>query len=136
MNQFKSFSTNVPIVDEDLLRVFCKLFIVVWFKWSAKKHCVAGVLLEIWEIFLNEENRNYNSYRFSYKLVFILFLSFLSNQQQESGFQQVGGLGTRNNPVFCLKRAALYFKAIPNSVDFHKGIFLHIISFRSIIVPW
>ena len=45
---------------------------------------------------------NYNTYRFSYKFVFILFLSFLTNQKQESGFQQVGGLVMRNISVFCL----------------------------------
>ena len=110
------------------------LFTILWFKWSVKKHCVAKVLLAIWEIFLHENNRNYNSYRFSYKFAFILFLSFLTNQKQESGFQQVGGLVTRNISVFCLKRLALYFKAIPISIDFYKGIFLHVIPVR-IIVP-
>ena len=60
------------------------------------------VLLAIWEIFLHENNRNYNSYRFSYEFAFVLFLSFLSNQKQESGFQQVSGLVTRNVSVFCL----------------------------------
>ena len=67
-----------------------------------KKHCVAKVLLAVSEIFLHENNNNYNSYRFSYRFVFILFLSFLTNQKQESGFQQVGGLVTRNISVFCL----------------------------------
>ena len=57
------------------------------------KHCVAKVLLTMWEMFLNENNRNYNSYRFSYKFAFILFLSFLINQKQESG--QVGGLAMK-----------------------------------------
>ena len=52
--------------------------------------------------FLHENNRNYNSYRFSYRFAFILFLSFLTNQNQELGFQQVGGLVTRNIAVFCL----------------------------------
>ena len=65
-----------------------------------KKRCVAKDLLAIWEIFLHENNRNYDSYRFSYKFTFILFLSFLANQKQESGFQQVGGLVTRNISVF------------------------------------
>ena len=51
---------------------------------------------------LREDSRNYNSYRFSYKLGFILFLSFLANQEQESDFQQFGGLVTRNVPGFCL----------------------------------
>ena len=61
-----------------------------------KKQCVAKVLLAIREIFLHEINRNYNSYRFGYKFAFILFLAFLTYQKQESGFQQVGGLVTRN----------------------------------------
>ena len=66
-----------------------------------------------------------NSYRCSYKFAFILFLSFLTNEKQESGFQQVGGLVKRNISAFCLQRVALYFKAMLNSIDFHKGIFLH-----------
>ena len=32
-------------------------------------------------------------------------------------------------------RVALYFKAILNSIDFYKEIFLHVIPVR-IIVPW
>ena len=54
------------------------LFTVLRFKWSVKKHSVTKVLLEILEMFLHENNRNYNSYRFSYKFSFILFLSFLT----------------------------------------------------------
>ena len=56
--------------------------------WSVKKHYVAKVLLAIGEIF-------------SYKFAFILFLSFLTNQIQESGFKQFGDLVTRNVSVFC-----------------------------------
>ena len=67
-------------------------------------------------------------------LLFFLFLSFLTNQKQEPGFQQVGGLVTRNISAFCLSRVALYFKAMPNLIDFYKGIFLHVIPVR-IIVP-
>ena len=63
-----------------------------------KKHCVTKDLLAILEIFLRENNCNYNSYR--YEFTFILFLSFLTNQKQESSFQQVGGLVTRNISVF------------------------------------
>ena len=77
---------------------------------------------------------NYNSYRFNQKFAFILSLSFLTNQKQESGFQQVGDLVTRNIPVFFLQRVALFFKAIPNSIYFFKGIFLHVIPV-CIIVP-
>ena len=68
-----------------------------------KKDCVGKVLLAIWEMFLHENNRDYNPYKFSYKFAFILFLSFLTNQKQESGFQQVGSLvTTRNISGFCL----------------------------------
>ena len=66
----------------------------------SEKHCVAKVLLAIGEILLSENNRNYKSYRFSYKFAFIVFLPFLTNQKQESGFQQVGGMVTRNISVF------------------------------------
>ena len=92
-----------------------------------KKHCVANAVLTIWKVFLHENNRNYNSYRFSYKFAFILFLSFLTNQKQESGFQQVGGLVPRNIFVFCWKGIALFFKAMPDSVDLYEGIFVHVI---------
>ena len=50
-----------------------------------------------------KKNRNSNSYRFRYKFAFILFLSFLTNQKQEPGFQQVGGLVARNIFVSCLQ---------------------------------
>ena len=78
------------------------LFAILWFKWSVKKHCVAKVLLAIWEIFLHENNRKNNSDISSYKFAFVLFLLFLTIEKQESGFQQVGGLVMRNISVFCL----------------------------------
>ena len=87
----------------------------------------AKVLLTIWDIFLRENNCNYNSYEFSCKLDFILFLSFLANQKQKSDFQQGGALVTRNISVFCLQWTVLYFKAMPDSIDFYKGIFLYVI---------
>ena len=85
-----------------LLREFYRLFYLQFFlfKWSVKKHCAAKVLLAIWEIFSHENNRSYNSYRLSYKFTFILLLSFLTNKKQESDFQQIGGLVTRNISVF------------------------------------
>ena len=60
------------------------LLTVLWFKWSVKKLCLAKVLPAIWESFLHDNNHNYNSYRFSYKFAFILFLPFLTNEKQES----------------------------------------------------
>ena len=88
-----------------------------------KKHCVAKILQGILERFLYENNHNYNSYKVSYKFDFIPVLSFRRNQKQESNFQQVGVLATRNNSVFCLWRVALYFKAMPNLIDFYERVF-------------
>ena len=87
-------------------------------------------------MFLHENNRNFDSDRFSYKFAFILLFSFLTNQKQESASQQVGGLVTKNTSVFCLWRVALHFKAVPNSIDFYKEILLHVIPARIILVPW
>ena len=91
------------IAGEDVLQTFNRLFYLQFCDSSDqwKKWC-SNFLLAIWEIFLDETNRNYISYRFSHEFAFILFLSFLRNQKQESGFQQVGGLVTRNISVFCL----------------------------------
>ena len=47
----------------------------------------------------------------------ILFLSFLADQKQESGFLQSGGRITRNISDFCLKRVAPYFKAMNNLIQ-------------------
>ena len=99
-----------------------------------KKHCVAKVLLAFWEILLHKSNPKYISNRFSYKFAFILFLSFLTNQIQESGFQQFDILIKRNISAFYLLQVALHFKAISNSIDFYKEIFLHVIPVP-IIVP-
>ena len=84
----------------------------------------------IWKI-----NQNYNSNRVINKFAFILLLSFLTDQKQDSDFQQVGGLLTRNITDLCLERVLFYFKAMPNSADFYKWVFLHVIPIR-IIVPW
>ena len=65
-----------------------------------KKHCVAKILQETWERFLYENNCNYTSYKFSYNFTFIPLLYFHRNQKQESNFQQVGGLVTRNSFAF------------------------------------
>ena len=111
--------------------MFYRLFYLQFsIKVISKKHWTARV----WEISSIENNRNFNSHRFNYKFAFILFLSFLTNQTQESSFQQVGGLVTRNISAFCLQRVALDSKAMPNSVNFYKGIFLHDIPV-CIVVP-
>ena len=70
------------------------LFAILWLKWSVKKNLCSKKFTK------HENNRNYNSYRFSFRFAFILFLSFLTNQKQKLGFQQVGDLVTRNISVF------------------------------------
>ena len=90
MQQFESFSANVSIVGKDLQRTFYRLFYLQLCDSSGqlKKHCVKD-LLAIWEMLLQENSRNHNSYWFSCKIAFILFLSFLTNQKQESGFSKM-----------------------------------------------
>ena len=84
--------------------------------------------------FLRENNCNFNSYKFSYKFVFIPSLSFRRNEKQELNFQQVGGLITRNISVFCLQRVALLLKYVPNSIDFYMFymLFLLVVWFHAI----
>ena len=77
------------------------LFTVLWSS-DQWKNTVVKVLLAFWETFLNENNSTYDSYRFSYKFNFVLILSFLTSQKEESSFQKVGGLVMRNVFVFCL----------------------------------
>ena len=86
------------------------------------------VLPAVRGIFLHGNNRNYNSCKFSYKFTLIPFLSFLKYQKQESNFQQGGGLLTRTIFVFCLLRVALYFKALPNSINFYKEPFKNVVT--------
>ena len=111
----ESSSTNVYTVGEDLLRAFYKLFCLRFCVSNDQwKNTVARILQGILDVTII----NYNSYKFSYKFDFIPVLSFRRNQKQESKFQQVGDLVTRNISPFCLYR--LYFKAMPKSIDFYK----------------
>ena len=79
-----------------------------------REKTLANVLLAILELFLHENNQNYNFKRFIDKFAFILHLSFLTDQKQDSDFQQVDGLLTRNITDLCLERVLFYFKATPN----------------------
>ena len=69
-------------------------------------------------------------YKFSYKFALIPFLSFRRNEKQEPNFQHVVGLVTRKIYVFCFWQVALYFKGMPDLIDFDKRIFLHVIPAR------
>ena len=60
--QFKTFSTNVSIIRQDLLRAFYRMFYLQLCDYGDQwKKTVAKVLLAVWEIFLHENNRNYSS---------------------------------------------------------------------------
>ena len=109
----------------------CFLYYFV-FQVITEKHCVAKISQGIWEGFLNKNNRIYNSYKFSYKFAFIPCLFLRRKQKQESNFQKVGDLVTRNISVTYLWRLALYFKGMPNSIDLYKRIFLRAIPVRMI----
>ena len=80
--------------------------------------------------FLYENNRNYNSFKFIYKFIFICFSSFRRNERQESNFWQVSGLVTRNISVLFKRNRAL----LQSYAEF-KRILIHVIPAR-IIVPW
>ena len=66
------------------------------------------------------------------KVYLQVHLFFHRNRKQELNFQQVGGLVTRNSFAFCLQQVSLYFKDMPNSIDFYKRIFLHVSPVRII----
>ena len=67
-----------------------------------KKKCVAKILPAISENFLCESNSNYNSYKCSYKLVFIPLSFSRKRQKQESVFEQDDGLTIKDISVFGL----------------------------------
>ena len=119
------FSTNVHIVVEDLPRAFYRLFYLQFcdssdqrkntvqqrFYQQFERYFYMKIILTILPAYLVTN------------LFLSFFLSFLTDQKHESGFQQVESLVTRNISVFCLQRVALYFKTMPNLINFYKGIF-------------
>ena len=95
----KNTHTSLYNVGEDLLGMFCKLFYLQCC--VSSDYCVAKILPAVWETVLYKNNCSYDSYKFSYKFVFILFSPLRRIEKQESSFQQVGGLVTRNITYFC-----------------------------------
>ena len=94
-NNRNSSKALVPIVGEDLLRAFYRLFYLQFCDSSDQWKDTAQQFERYFYMKIN-----YNFYSFSYKFVFIFFLSFLTNQKQKSGFQPVGRLVTRNISVY------------------------------------
>ena len=53
------------------------LFTILWFNWSVKKHCLAKVLLAIWETCLHEDN--YNSIKLTIITIIIIPTNLVTN---------------------------------------------------------
>ena len=97
-----------------------------------KQSFVAKVVLVL-DMFLHENNYNYDPYKFSYKSAFILFLSFLRTKKR-----------TEVSPSwwpdyekyfhFLFKMSCALLQIHVNSIPFYNGIFLHVIPVH-IIVP-
>ena len=132
--QVRSSSTNVLIVCEDLLRVFCKLF-YLWVcdlshQW--KIHCVAKILLAISEIYFQENNVNCNFYRLKYKFTFMPLLSFVRNQTRIK--LSASWWSGKKIFLFLVYSESFSTSKHANSIGFYKGFFLHIIPFRIIVL--
>lgn len=90
----------------------------------------------IWETYSYENICNYNSNKFSYKLIFISpFCCFVETKTNNRIFQKVDGRVTKNVFVFDYSKLQFYFKDMANSTGFFQGSFLHIIPV-CIIVSW
>ena len=75
------------------------------FKCPVQEALCSKILELIWETFLYENNRYYDSQKLSFKFAFISFLSFHRNQKQKSTFEQVGGLITKKY-FYCFYKAS------------------------------
>ena len=98
----------------------CSIYGFVFQVISEKTLCSKNFTKNLREIFI-WNNRNYNSYKFSYKFIFISFLSFHRNQKQESNFQQVVGLVTRNNFGFFYSESRSTSEIYRIQLTFIKG---------------
>ena len=101
--QLENSSTNVSIVREDLLRVFTGYFVYGFvFEVISEKSLCSKDFTKVLREILYENNHKSSSYKFRDKSAYIPALSFRRNQNQESNFQQVGDLVTRNISLFRL----------------------------------
>ena len=103
------------------------------FNWSLKKHCVAKILQGIKERFLYENNRNYNSYSFSYKFALIPVIVFLEKAKTRA--KTWTSCWSGNKKYFCClftaNRALLL-----NYIEFNRLLlkyFFHVIPTRFIV---
>ena len=102
------------IVCKDLMRVFYQLFFSKGVSNTYKN------------------NRNYNSYKCSYKCAFILFLYFPRNLKARIKFSSSWPVANEKYFYFCLFVClfvlfTFYFKVMPDSINIYRSIFLHVI---------
>ena len=90
-----------------------------------KTLCNKGFTCSLRDI-LHENIRNYNSYRLVANSLLSLFLPFLTKQKKESGFQQVGGLVTKNISVFLFIKSRALLQSHAKFNKLFIGIFLHV----------
>ena len=126
----------MSIVGEDLLWTFCRLFYLQFCNSMISEKTLQQRFYQEFEryFYIKIIVTRIPSYLVTNLFLSFFFFSLLTNQKQEFGFQQVGGLIMRDISVFCLQGVALYVKAMPNSIEFYKGIFSHVMPVR-IIVP-
>ena len=130
----KSLTENFIFCEVAFCKLRCLRFCVSSDKW---KTTVAMILLAIWDTFLCKSNCNFNSCKFSYKLYLSFICSFLMNHEQESHFKKIGGLVTKNMPVFVYSKSRSTLKAcwIQKTfiIAFLHVLFLSIYSFMVLV---
>ena len=107
----------------------CFLYSFVFQVISEKALCSKDLTRNLRE-FLYENNRNYSSYKFSYKFAFCPLL------ETKTRIKFSASWWSSNEKYFCFLSVAsvLYFKGMSNLIDFYKRIFLHVIP-SHIMVP-
>ena len=96
-----------------------------------KIYVVVKVLLGIWSAFLHENNGNYNSCRFSYKMIYSLFV-FSYKPKTRIRFLASCWSGNKKCFYFVFIASPAWLQS---HAEFNKWIFLHVIPIR-IIVTW
>ena len=130
------------IVTEELLRAFYKLFCLRFCVPSDQwKNSVAKIWQGIWDTFLYENNRNFNSNKFGKKVNFIL--SFHRNRKKRIQFLISWWSGNEIYFSFLVIESRSLLQRYAESKNFYKRIFLHVIPARVIApcstlhkVPW
>ena len=97
-------------------------------KWSVTEHCVAKILLAVWQTFLYENNCKFDSYKFSYKCDF----SFFSSNEPKTRTISLGSWWSGNKKYFRFLFIASHtlFERHAEFNNFLKWNFWHVILLR------